>query len=66
MRIEENEVITRWWLDDTYAIHKHRDSNLYVLEYYRFGTNHMPDEIYYDETYERVYKVYERYTKMIG
>lgn len=49
---------TRIWLDDMYAIHRYKDLTLWYLEYYRFGHNYMPEEIYANEDYDKVYKKY--------
>ena len=51
--------MVRIWLDEEYAIRKYKNSKLWYLEYYRFGKNYMPDEIYADEDYEKVNKKYK-------
>lgn len=49
----------RIWLDEYYAIHRYKDLTLWYLEFYRYGKDYMPDEIYADEDYNKVYKKYE-------
>ena len=58
-KIECGENVLRIWLDEEYAIRKLREGKLYTLEYYRFGTNYIPDEIYANEDLFVVYKKYE-------
>ena len=50
---------TRIWLDDNYAIHRYKNLTLWYLEYYNFGKNYMPIELYADEDYDKVIKKYE-------
>ena len=59
-KIECGQNMLRIWLDERHAIHKLRGSNIYVLEYYRFGTDHMPDEIFTDKDLLVVYQKYEQ------
>ena len=59
MKIECGNTMLRIWLSDIYAIHKLKGSNIYILEYYRLGTDHMPDEIYSGRDLFDVYKKYE-------
>ena len=54
-KFNENERI---WLDDMYAIHKYKGLTLWYLEYYNFGKNDMPIELYANEDYDKVYKKY--------
>ena len=63
MRIEKNGPVLRIWLDDDYAIRKIKDSQLYCLEYYRCGKDHMPDEVWYEED---LYAIYNKYEEKIG
>lgn len=53
-----NENDTRIWLDDMYAIHRYKGLTLWYLEYYRFGKKYMPEEIYADNDYGKVYSKY--------
>lgn len=50
---------TRIWLDDRYAIHRYKNLTLWYLEYYNFGKNYMPIELYASVYYDKVYKRYE-------
>lgn len=61
MKIEKNGIVLRIWLDDKYAIRKLKDSMLYCLEYYKYGKNHMPEEIWYEND---LYKIYEKYEEV--
>lgn len=56
--IEKSENMIRVWLDEDFAIRKHKDLKLYYLEFYRFGRNYMPDEVYANEDFEIVYRKY--------
>lgn len=59
MKIINTESDVRIWLDDRYAMHKFKNLTLWWLEYYRFGKDYMPDEIYADAEFEKVYQKYE-------
>ena len=59
MKIEHNGPVLRIWLNDTYAIRKHKELSLYWLEYYNLGHNYMPLEIYADENLNKVFEKYE-------
>ena len=63
MKIEHNGPVLRIWLDDMYAIRKIKDSRLYCLEYYKFGKDHMPDEVWYEEDLYTIYNKYEEISK---
>lgn len=63
MKIEKNGTTLRIWLDDEYAIRKIKDSRIYCLEWYKFGKDHMPDELWYEAD---LYKLYEKYEDKIG
>jgi len=59
--IDYNENVLRIWLDDKYAIRKYKGVETFVLEYYKYGTDHMPDDI--DRSYD-IDKLIDRYLKI--
>lgn len=61
MRISQGTEQIRLWLNDYYAIVQRRDSKFYVLEYYRYGIDHMPDELYYGHS---LFETYEKYKEV--
>ena len=62
MKIEKNGMVLRIWINEEYAIRKIRDSRIYCLEHYKFGKDHMPEELWYEDLYE-LYERYEEVTK---
>lgn len=56
--IDDTESATRVWLDDNYALHKFKNLSLWYLEYYNFGKNYMPIELYADKDIKKVYGKY--------
>lgn len=46
-------------LNERYSIHKYKNGELWYLEYYRFGEDYMPDEIYADKSILKILRKYE-------
>lgn len=57
--IQNSKNVIRINFNERYSIMKWKNLNLWYLEYYRFGRNYMPDEIYADRSLLNVYKKYK-------
>lgn len=57
--IENRSNTIRIWLNDDYSIMKWKNLNLWHLEYYNFGRNYMPIDLYANESLINVYNYFK-------
>ena len=58
--IENSKNIIRIKLNEFYSIRKHKQLELWWLEYYNLGRNYMPIELYANKSLMKVYKHFKQ------